>query len=132
MATNNTFLRSWTAANSGVAAVIDLESTGSTNIYDLAWGGAYKVPVIGYRIDVIDASSVTSPAVISIGTNSSDYDNLVKVLAIPGVVGWSYQKFFDNPILIPNNVDVFTKVIVAGAGSSFTAVVSIYVPEYQT
>lgn len=110
---------------------IDLKVSGATSIEGFDWGTDSKTVIFAARVDVIDAVSVTQPAIISIGTNSPDYNNIVKVLAVPGEANWSQVVELPNPVILGQIPAIFAKVVVAGIGTTFRAGIFVYHSEYK-
>jgi len=93
---------------------IDAESTGSTVITDTEDDQCH--PMVA-QIEAVEVDTVITPAVISIGTNSPNYDNIVPV-AYLGVVPFVVQNFTISAVRVPANTEIKARVVTASIATA--------------
>lgn len=109
---------------------IDATSTGSTQISgDVSGSGQHFVPLRAI-VETVDVDAVTETAIISIGTNSPVFDNVLPAHAIKPVAGavemiplWASQVITANPLKV--------RVIRAATGTDLTFVAGIECLNYS-
>src|SRR5687767_7732185 len=87
----------------------DGTQTGATLITQTKEGDL-DLYVMGAAVAIVDEEHVLTPCVVSIGTNSPDYNNIVSVQSIGGISGCLPLPVINNNIQIPPETDIYLKV----------------------
>lgn len=130
-ANSGTFSFYTQASGGGTPLAIDLTSAGATAILDDGIG--QHIVVLAARIDVLDIDDLVTPPVISIGTNSPDYNNILKDYAVTTEENKSHLLMLpceDLPLLVAVD-DVYVNVKVPADATTFSAIVSVGLGSYS-
>lgn len=130
MAGAGTFTFYTKASMGGTPDPLDLTSEGSVAIVDEGIG--QHIVVLGVRIDVKTVDSLVTPPVISIGTNSANYDNIMKDYAITTPEGSSKLIILtdDLPLLVSAD-DIYVNVKIPADAVAFDAIVCVALGSYS-
>lgn len=91
-------------------------STGNTTLCN---SESDEIHPFAINIETTSASGVVTPAIISIGTNSPNYNNIVSMTTVPTSAGTAKTVLLDSAYtVIPNSTDVVVKVGTAAIGTS--------------
>lgn len=112
--------------------VIDLTTPGATKIWDGSFAGVGEV--FAFRDFVVitkESDSATVNPVISIGTNSPNYDNIVEAFAVSLVEGrMDVIPVRDMGVVAPADTDVYMNVKQAGTATALTGFVAFGAHRY--
>lgn len=109
------------------ASNVNLASTGSSSIFTPPFSGVtFMASAIIVRCT--EATDISQAASISIGTNSSNYDNILPITSLTGLT--SSGNFIRIPIdgigfAVPKDTQIFVKVTTAATGTSQVGTVYI-------
>lgn len=90
---------------------VDAKVAASTQINTTAIGVNFFPEIV--RVIVLSASTVTIPPVISIGTNSASYNNILPATTLTGLAAAdSFQNFSVSTVIpkVPSGTGIFLKV----------------------
>lgn len=88
----------------------DGTETGTTQITQTTDSGEYNFQPLQVYSQVVLEQNVLTPAVVSIGTNSPNYDNIVNAKSIGGAVGMIPLQIQSDLPQIGSMVDIKVKV----------------------
>lgn len=111
----------------------DATSTGTSTVHSTGTGEDIIPTAVTFFINN-KSGTILTPAVVSVGTNSPNYDNLVSATVLGTVVDNSLTAFLtSNTTKIAANSDIKVKVTTAAAGISpvldFSVYVSGFIPQ---
>lgn len=102
---------------------IDGKTTGATTVYTTSNPGSTRFYPIMIVVSLTGASGVTVPCTLSVGTNSSTYNNLLTATALTGVTtGSATQEFILNSAVlssIGDAVDIKVNVTVGATATTY-------------
>lgn len=104
--------------HSGQDAPIDGTSVASTTIYSP--GGGLSVSPIFLTFETVNVDAVTLTAIVSVGTNNPDYDNILFAHGIKPVEGAMETVQLPSAQSFSGGVDVKVKVVRAASGTDLT------------
>lgn len=90
----------------------DGTQTGSTLITQTK-DAELSLYVMGAAVAVIDEEHVLTPCIVSIGTNSPNYNNIVSAQGIGGISGCLPLPIINNNTQVPPATDIYLKVTTA-------------------
>jgi len=95
---------------------VDGKSLASTTIVNTGDG---EFHLMGIHVETTNASGVLTPALISVGTNSPNYDNLVALGTVGTLTDRNlFLSISSNNIRVPANTDIKVRVVTAAIGTS--------------
>ena len=116
-------LKSFNFGVEGQADPIDGTSTGSTLIVEDA-GNVHLSPVL-LTFETISVDSVTETAIVSVGTNYPNYDDILLARGINPVEGVIETVFLPSSLIFNTKPEVYVRVVRAATGSDLTFVVGL-------
>lgn len=97
----------------GSPADIDAKSSGSTVISNTNDSEFHPFSI---SIEVVEASGVTVPGTISIGTNSPNYNNIVSLATLDNIL--SIKNILADSAKVPNSTDIKVKSVTQSVATS--------------
>lgn len=88
----------------------DGTETGTTQITQTTDSGEYNFQPLEVYAQVTQEQNVLTPAVVSVGTNNPDYNNIVSAKSIGGAVGMIPLQVEGDLPQIPGETDIKVKV----------------------
>lgn len=88
----------------------DGTQTGTTHITQTTDSGEYNFQPLEVYVQVTQEQNVLTPAVVSIGTNNPDYNNIVSAKSIGGAVGMIPLQIQPNVEQVAGETDIKVKV----------------------
>ena len=88
----------------------DGTQTGTTQITQTTDSGEYNFQPLEVYVQVTQEQNVLTPAVVSIGTNNPDYNNIVSAKSIGGAVGMIPLQTESDLLQIGPETDIKVKV----------------------
>jgi len=109
---------------SGEYAPIDGTTPGSTKIFQVLASNSHLSPFL-LTFETFDVDSIAETAIVSIGTNSPDYDNILAAYPInTNALTVESHALKSAPIFV-NETDIYTRVVRAANGTTLTFVVGV-------
>lgn len=106
-----------------ISGSIDLKSVGATELFEIPSG--YKFIIDSVIVECTECTALSTEAVVSIGSNASDYNNLISSETLTGLN--AIDKFYKKEVtgakaIIQAAESVFVKINTAMTGTSQTAI----------
>lgn len=107
-----------------ISGSIDLKATASTELFEIPSG--YKFIIDSVIVECTECTALSTEAVVSIGSNSTSYNNLISSETLTGLnaIDKFYKKAVTGakPIILAGD-SVFLKIDTAMTGTSQTAII---------
>ena len=120
----------WTASAPMRAVNVSLTATSSTKIGTTIAGMTYHPTLVLLNTRTL-AGTVVTPAVVSVGTNSPTFDNIMTSTTVGSTILGALNKGYQSPVtgaygVVPAGTDIFLRVSTAAVGpTAFTADASV-------
>lgn len=88
----------------------DGAATGATLITQTRDSGEYNFQPFRVQVRIMQAQNVLTPAVVSVGTNDPDYNNIVSAKSVGGVLGCINLLTETNVLAVAGETDMKVKV----------------------